>query len=492
MLLIQLYFISVGLLALGAYFIFGSGFHEWYVFACSAVSILNTGVFHIAARQLLPQRGLFSCSFLFSISFCIVFFQFPVLAPFYDEIRYNGLLWARDEFVNWTTMISAMSYHLFFVGYLYRLMKTENRKSVRVVVVPPSKLRNLLLIFPVLSIASFLLFVALVGPAYLRGAYAGSVNWGGGASHAFRLFEVFFYLTIGLEINKIKQLKPRANLFEYIFGFNIVTGAFIAFFMFFNLYTGDRGPLLATILILAGGYDFFFRRINFLFAVVSIVFGVMLLSFISDYRSKDASLTVEEKIEKGKEKSEDKAFYEYTGDLAASVRIMNYAAMITENASDYYYGWIQAGRLTTTVPFAAGIFSKLAPFRVHQTPLGSTSSSVFTYHVLGPNSTIGVGTSILADLYIDFGIVGCFAGMYLFGYFIAWGELRAQTHPGIYQVVFFLLLVSSAIYWPRAFIGINFQSWFLSFFCLYMAQKYLLHLPIKKIPSTARLAGRGK
>jgi hypothetical protein len=148
--------------------------------------------------------------------------------------------------------------------------------------------------------------------------------------------------------------------------------------------------------------------------------------------------------------------------------------MLTPELSDYYFGWIQAGRVATSVPLAAGVLRKAIPFQVHQTPLGSTSSSIFTYHVLGPDSTIGVGSSILADLYIDFGIVGCFIGMGLFGYFIAWSEFKAVSTFALFPLVFYLMVVSTSIYWPRSFIGISFQQWALTLMILFVIHKYFL------------------
>lgn len=481
--LVQIYFLLLSPVLFLSYYIFGGGFDEWYVFTLSVVSVVNMVVFDVISRRLLPAKGYLSCSSLFLLSFAIVFFQFPLLAPFYDDIRYSKLLWAREEFVNWATMLSAVSIHLFFAGYLWRMLKYGPEKPVRVAVIQPYHLRKMLFIFPIISIACFALFIALVGPSYLRGAYAGSANWGGGSTHIFRLFQVLFYLTLAIDIYKIKITKPTVGLIEYFFSFNLLSISFAGAFILFNLYTGDRGPILATVLILAGGYDFFFKRINLLVAIAAVASGILVLAFVSDYRSKDAAASMEQKIDDGKRKGKEKKFYEYTGDLASSVRIMNYAVMITPNFSDHYFGWIQAGRVTTTVPFAAGFFRKAVPIQVHQTPLGSTSSSVFTYHVLGPDSTIGVGSSILADLYLDFGAPGCIFGMLFFGYFIGWVELRAQTHSGMYQVVFYILVVSTSIYWPRAFIGINFQSWFLSMFVLFVAQRYYLGTGFRRVPA---------
>jgi hypothetical protein len=473
--LLQFLFLFLTVVIFGSYFLFGRGFNEWYVFVLSLVSVLNMLIFDFVARAGFRRRGLFCASTLFLISYSIVFFQFPLLAPFYEEIRFNQLLWMRDEFVNWTTMVSAGSIHLFMAGYIWGL--TNERRKARpapIAVASRDKLRVLLYSLPLASFGCFAAFMALVGRSYLSGAYGGSANWGAGATYLFRLFEVLFYLTIALEIYKIKQRKPNIGVIEYIFSFNMHTLAFIGFFFLFHLFTGDRGPVITLLLMLVGGYDLLFKRLPIFISIVAIVAGVFTLSFISAYRTKDASMTMEERIEKGKQKTKDKKFYEVTGDLAASVRIMNYAVMLTPEFSDYYFGWIQAGRVATSVPLAAKVFRKAIPIQVHQTPLGSTSSSIFTYHVLGPDSTIGVGSSILADLYIDFGIVGCFAGMALFGYFIAWSEFKASSTFALFPVVFYLMVVSTSIYWPRSFIGISFQQWVLTFGILYLIHKYFL------------------
>tara|TARA_B110001469_G_scaffold117373_1_gene123293 strand:- start:10837 stop:12252 length:1416 start_codon:yes stop_codon:yes gene_type:complete len=462
-------------LIFGSYFLFGEGFNEWYVFSCSVISVVHMLIFDVTTRYHFKAKGLFSVSTLFFFSYAIVFFQFPILAPFYEEIRFNSLLWMREDFVNWTTMISAGSIHLFMVGYLHVFLRKKSSGAVEVVAVANrQRLRILLFVFPGASLFCFGLFLSVVGPSYLSGAYGGSANWGGGATYFFRLFEVFFYLTVALEIYKIKITKHKVGFIEYFLSFNFHTSFFIAFFLLFNLFTGDRGSILSTVIMLVGGYDFFFKRLPFLLSVVTITCGVLMLAFISDYRTQDASMTIEERINQGKLRTEDKQFYEITGDLAASVRIMNYAVMITPNLSDFYYGWVQFGRVAGAVPLASGVFNKVLPVRIHDTPLGSTSSSIFTYHVLGPNSKIGVGSSIIADLYIDFGIIGCFVGMALFGYFIAWVETRADGSVGLFKVVFYLLVVAQAVYWPRSFIGIAFQQWALAMGILYLIFKYYL------------------
>jgi hypothetical protein len=470
--LYQVYLGFWGTILFASYFIFGNGFDDKYISVLSGISMLNMLFFDFIVRKRLPSKGLFSCSTLFMISYAIVFFQFTFLVPFYPEIAENDLYWGYGDQVNWVTMIASCSIHLFMMGYIEVLCRRAGRFRKQLVAVANcDKLRKLLYFLPAVSIFIFGIFLAMAGRGYLSGAYGGSANWGGGASHFYKLFEVFFYLTVALEIYKIRLLNPNAGTVGYITSFNVHTLGFIGFFVLFNLYVGDRGPVISTILILVGGYDFLFRRLPYLISIACIVFGVIVMSFLSEYRSKDASLSIQEKVDKGKRKSEDKKFYEYTEDLAASVRIMNYAVMVTPEPSSYYYGWVQLGRFTGVVPMLSGVFRTL-PIRVHNTPLGASSSSIFTYHVLGPNSQIGVGSSIVADLYIDFGVFGSFAGMFLFGCFIAWVEVRATNSIGLFRVVFYLLVVINALYWPRSFIGIAYQQWFLSLVSLYFIYKY--------------------
>ena len=70
--------------------------------------------------------------------------------------------------------------------------------------------------------------------------------------------------------------------------------------------------------------------------------------------------------------------------------------------------------------------------------------------IIGPYSRIGVGTTIIADIYLDFGLFGCVILMGFLGGGFAWIENRGFYTKSLYSHTLFMMCASFAFYWPRS------------------------------------------
>ena len=468
--IIILYFIAVLLASILGYFFVGEGMNIYYMSACAWACGFGAVGFAVLMRSRDKNWSYLSASSLFVLGFWVVHFFFAAIISFEEEIQHNAFLWRFPDLANYTILMGTIAFCFFMLGYLLFLAKTPRQTPVRIASVSQSNLSRLLLIAPVVSIVNFSLFLLVVGPAYLSGAYAGSSNCGSGATYLFLFFEIFFYLTLALEVYKIRirsQGKP-IGVFQYVFSFNIVTLALLFFYLVFNVYIGDRGPILTTLFICVGGYDYFIKKFKLITVLVALVLGVMAMAFISNYRTRDATKTIAERVEQAADKAAKKEWYSAPGELGSSVRVLNTGIALAESEG-FWWGKFQAVNLLGLIPMAKG-------FVIHTLHLnfGMTSSTYLTWNINGVQSAVGAGTSIVTDVYLDWGVTGVIILFFILGRFMAWLELNVVHSHSLYLNSLYLLILSNALYWGRAAYlnNINVMVW--SLLILWVAHRFLL------------------
>lgn len=74
-----------------------------------------------------------------------------------------------------------------------------------------------------------------------------------------------------------------------------------------------------------------------------------------------------------------------------------------------------------------------------------TSSDLFVLGILGRDATWGVGSNVISDIYVDFGIIGVVVLMYILGWFGKFMETKVKCNPNSI-VISVLYLVILALY----------------------------------------------
>ena len=463
-----LYIIFVLLASILGYFYAGDGMNSWFMSLCSmamgGASILFCKTMHLRFQN----WGYFSASSLFCLSFWIVHFFYALLLIFYEEVEFFSIhLWPHPDRANYTTLVSVLAFSGFYLGYLSLALRTPHLTVRSVTVLSSQSLSRLSLAAPLISILNFVCFISVVGPTYLSGGYAGSGNWGSGATYFFQFFELFFYLSLILEVYKIKLKNKQLGVLAYALSFNWLTIVFLFAFIVFNLYIGDRGPILTSVFIVVGGYDLFIKRFRLVAVVLALILGIAAMSYVSNYRTRDAGASLEERVEQAKYKLEEKRWYHAPGELGGNVRTAN-VGIAMAHSDGFWYGKFQAVHIMGVIPFAKG-----AVIYVLNIPFGLTSG-VYLTMVINGSRGVGVGTTPVADVYLDFGLLGIIIMFPCLGRFIAWLELNAFSTSSVYHFVVYLWLLSEALYWPRAVFFHNLNEWLWALFILWVVQKTLL------------------
>jgi len=468
--IVCLYFLVALVASVLGYFFIDEKMNIYYMASCSWAMAIGAVGFVGYMRFKSRDFSYLSASSLFVLGFGLVHFFYGAILLIEEEIQYLSFLWRYPKSANYTILIGVVAFSLFIFGYLSLTLKKARVIPTRIASVSEANLSRLLLIAPIVSIVNFAMFLAVVGPTYLSGAYAGSSNWRGGGTYYFLFFEIFFYLTLTLEVYKIRlRAKGREwGVLKYAFSFNIVTLALLFFYIVFNAYIGDRGPILTTLFIVVGGYDFFIKRFKLITVLAALLFGMFTMSFIADYRTRDASMTFEQRMDKGLFRMGDRKWYAAPGELGGSVRILNTAIVYAES-DGLWWGKFQTVYILGLVPMAKSFVAYTL-----RLPFGMTSSFYFTQIINGVGSAVGAGTTIVADIYMDWGVTGVVVLFFVLGRFMAWIESNVAHSTSLYLNCLYLLVLSNALYWGRSALLAEINTWAWSLLILWASHRFLL------------------
>jgi len=286
--------------------------------------------------------------------------------------------------------------------------------------------------------ASLFLYILMSGDMIL-GEYTPE-NASPGRGHVHRLFQVLFTTNLIFRLQKASYFGKLPS----------PTKVIIISYILLSLFIGDRGPLIVIGLI----FLLFYMRENnlpILRAFFIGLIGVLLLSFIGSVRQlryEDPSYvsrisTVFTSYAKPSKGLAEGGMYE----LAKSGRCLP-AAIDYKKYNDTPFLHFQKMYLLSTIPFLSGFYLYLADL---DPQIFSSSSSLISHHIQGGNVTYGNGTSIIADLYLDFGFYGTVFVMGYFGFFIkkAENQFYNNRNLNIYGL-FFIIFFSVSIYIPRS------------------------------------------
>lgn len=379
---------------------------------------------------------------LFLIGFLIVHFQIPFLASVGIEPERPHFIWLNKDVVNYATWFSAIAILIWLFGFnMYGIKKKKQNKIKYTSYTVKYRVISILLII------SFILFVLLVGGDFLGGSYAGTDNWGSGATYAFLILRITLYLSIiYFFVNNSQNLQNRKSIVIAILN-NKSLFIISILFIFIFLVSGDRGPVMQLGLVFLGSYSLFYKRFTLTKLIFLIFLGAFVFTIIRFGRTRDATERQNNIITEGYTNfSESDNPFNPTDELASSVRILYRALDVVPDAHPYLNGVSIGANIVDVIPFGGTVL-----LQVTDLPFFYTNSTIF-FTVLGQGQfyTYGEGSEIIADLYINFGFWITLLIFLLFGYFISYLTFHAHYNKNHKLIIIYIFLIISAIYINRS------------------------------------------
>lgn len=272
----------------------------------------------------------------------------------------------------------------------------------------------------IIQIVVFILFIREVGVAnMLSGADFGS-DFVKDDSNAGYYEYLLQSVNIAILIYSVRSHHKVTSIREFLGIIPKVSLVIIGLYILLRIPSGDRGPFIVTLFSLFYAYLYSCRAKVRLWLLLLILFvGAYSVSLIGMARQYDLSSSFSERMQSasntfhtGGRFDGSRSFFAPTQELAFS--FTSYQCMVSgikAKGDDFHYGMYQAVELMNSVPFGPSFVQKTLGIRGAE----SASGTYATYEYLGPSPSWGLGSCVIGDFYMDFGIIGVFIAMLLVG-----------------------------------------------------------------------------
>lgn len=367
-------------------------------------------------------ENLFNFDTLFLLAFGITFFIYPIfLYPINPQYFVMLSTPFNEDVITRATTLSLVGVNSYMCGNL-----ALKRKMVcRHINDSSCKIPDLKIFIIILYIA-FIAFIAFGGISYYRDLYQGKGNDSGGL---FGYFNVIVRGCVIISIVLQFVIIKHTNCGFRISRVNKFLLLFIVLYSVLLLSTGARGAILNAFLVLIWAYTYYVKPLNLMRFVFLILSGALVLSLVGLYRG---GLSIE-----------GFRFWDLFMDLIVNNR-NTFVAIDYVDRHGLTYGESMLGVILRAIPFLSGIVQRTFDLD----PNEIVSSMILTIEILGENPEYGVGTSIIADLYLAFGLIGVVFFMFILGYLIRYLEFGVQNRQ-IYDNLLYATFISYSVFMVR-------------------------------------------
>ncbi|MEA4976689.1 MAG: O-antigen polymerase [Paludibacter sp.] len=393
--------------------------------------ILQNLIYFIFRRD----RNIVGFEFIFMIAFWFTNFVYP-LFYFQTDPTFSVFAWTFNQnIISKATAIANLGYSFYLVGLSF----FELRKFEFSVYEVDENLENTSRKVFYVTIVVFILYLISGGVKALSDIYRGdgSFDQQGISSYFYMIFFSSSILLTMFLFNKSIQSKYR---FKYVL--------LIALFFLLFMILGSRTLPLAiglTALLSFNNYKYKIPVSTFFLLIIS---GAVLMTFVVFART--ISFTEENYFQNAFANTQITTFWDFGSDLIVNNRNL-YTLIDFADSYGHTYGLTMLGGVLSPVPFLQGFVCNtfgIPPDFIY-------SASFNTFLDLGHNSSWGMGSNLVADVYLSFGIVGVISMFLFLGLLI--GKSKFASSNSIYWSIFYFFMVSNSIYWLRSGFFDNFR-----------------------------------
>lgn len=409
----------------------------WLIIILNVVSLISFSFKKDNNFNLKNNKVKFSVLFL--IGFLIVSLQ-----PFLDLglgflKASNHYLFIRSGIILKTLICASIALNSYLFGSILfnaKNMYFVNEQNKKRINIKPIKIINFL---------CFIFFLSQINTSFLD-----ANTYGSGREVSFLLgYSMLLYETsfMALILIYIINNGKKSSFKNYLmqFGYNFI---FFIAYIGVIIVSGDRGPIIYMSLALFFGYLYLNEvKISATKLTSVLIVGAVVISILGMIRRVGVTLdtAINSKIENNYYPN---SLLPATKELATSVLTISTSVNKVPSNHDYFYGLFLFQNFSVIVPGLNSFLNSKIGIDANY-----FSSSVFlTYLSLGSNAKWGVGTSAIADVYLDFGIVGIILIFILFGYFTKKLEVYVlgYKHNNFLLVALYMLFFSFSIYIARS------------------------------------------
>lgn len=405
----------------------------------------------------------FRHSVIFVLCFFVVFFQSDIdflvgLAEEDDYFVYNPKVVCK------AMALSSMALTFFLLGYSFsknkeaRLNNYYKKASVHYEI-PRQRLSGLIL----LTVLLILIYVIFVPKEYLSNGYGNAVDAGPVVAITGYLIAFFIALFVSYSLRNYNNKNEK---WIEMFKLPLIL---LSVYALLILVTGRRTEVVRLAFVAMCSYVFisgrnaYIKRIIFLSAI-----GMLVLSVLGIYRSLQEGSVVD-----GYNQMKNiLSVMPPTKELSTSVNTLHVAMTYYPDKQPFDMGASFLPSFLKIIPGLTGFFQLFSGLQMKGSDL--IISELFFE---GGQIEWGLGSSIIADIYISFGVLGVLLVFYVLGRFIRWlevGTFCKSASP--YFLALSFSCYSQFMFACRGGVGVFFLCW--TYACIII---YLIVRPVKVI-----------
>ncbi len=386
-------------------------------------------------KRTIINNNYFNFHVLFLISFFFVNFIYPsILYPISPEYFPVYKKSFNQDVISKATALAFIGSSSYILGVF-----VQHRNKIEYFSKPNINFKAHLFILTIILFLTLLVLTIFGGTQMIKGVFGSTSNIPPG-------FLVFTQVIIALSVILILYSKNfDGTILDLIRKFNKPIMVFLLYFLFIFIFTGDRGPAIQILLITLGLISIYIRPIKIKEFLLIMVIGMLLMTFVSYARSKSINSNesgLSNFVDRGTENIQLNSFFDIGMDLIVNNRNL-YVGYDYANKNGFSYGTSMFHYLFSPVPFLP---TMLTEFFFDKPPDELTSAYIITKEA---RSTYGLGTNMIADLYMSFGIIGVIFFMFLLGYVVAHYHSKSIYGNRIISLIIYVYLLGFSIYLPR-------------------------------------------
>lgn len=417
-------------------------------------------------------------SFMFLLAFVVVNFQCFVDLLLGLKLE-TDKVFVQIDLINKGVCFVSLSLNAYLLGYSMFFKKQDIKGSV----IFPRKIINWL---------SFLLLLLFV--LFIREAGLANLLYGNGYSvlgvinedttnRSEYLFNIVLLAIIVMVSYNMGKTNRYYSVMQYIKGYPLLFIYIIIGYIFLKFCSGVRGPLIKTVLLILFSYIYVnHKSIQNKFVLLFLIIGAFVISVLSFSRAFTGSdIKMKDKIKLGVvafSNSEIKTISPLTYELANSLYCNQLALKIMEERGENPRWGVFQLRYLLNIVLPGKWLAVLFPMNVEDL----SSAHFLTVKTFGRFAESGTGTTLNADFYLDFGIIGVIICMMLWGIFMrAVDHLFLSPQKHNYGLLFFIValgLSSSTIYISRGTVIPILRSYIYVFLLLYGLRLFFIKKPL--------------
>ena len=382
---------------------------------------------------------------MFFIAFFFVSFFYPIFIYPINPQMFWMFQYATDTTIiskaSALCLIGITSYMIGSIGYKPNTIVNKSKPN------EPIKTNILFLI----SVSSFILYIMFGGYAALKNTYAnGERDMGGIYAYFSIVVYVCIFSMIAIWFMNSYNISKQKIQWKC---FPLTQVIYILTYMCFLIAAGSRGKVLNIILMSVGLYAYLYKSFSFRKVILLSFIGMIGMFSIMVYRSGNV-------FSAGS-----------ISELAMDLIINNhntYEGMSIVENSGLSYGKSMLAYVLGIIPFLQNTVFSLTGID----PDTASSAMIITQSTLGTTSGTGTGTTIIADIYIAFGLLGVILFMGWLGRFIQ--KTRIFAKQNIYYLAIYGILTGMSVYIARAEFFYPAKTLLWSCLCISLAKHFIL------------------